>query len=73
MTDRGLLRVTAPHFVAGAVWERVEGYEWRCTEAAPIIRWMVGKRSTDVRRYLNRKPGWSYTYRRLHEGPSRHE
>jgi hypothetical protein len=37
---RRLLRVIAPHFVAGAVWER-SGGGWHCARAAPVLRWMV--------------------------------
>ncbi len=54
-----LLRVEAPHFVAGAVWEFNHG--WQCVEDAPIIHWMVGKEPRQVKRYLERK-GWKYTW-----------
>ena len=55
-----LLRVEAPHFVAGAVWRRgAEG--WSCVAAAPIIAWMRGKAALDVGDYLKTK-GWSYTW-----------
>lgn len=45
---RKLMQVTAPHFCAGAVWERrapdsTEPVTWVCIQAAPIMRWMVGK------------------------------
>lgn len=53
-----LLRVEAPHFVAGAIWK---GPPWRCTEAAPILRWMVGKNADEVRDYLTRK-GWRWQW-----------
>lgn len=36
---RRLLRVTAPHLCAGAVFEKRDG-RWVCIEAAPIIGWM---------------------------------
>lgn len=49
-----LLRIVAPHFVAGAEWVKV-GDEWECVRAAPIIAWMVGKRPAFVRDYLRRK------------------
>ena len=59
MTER-ILRVEAPHFVAGAVW--LDGdVGWACVEAAPIISWMWGKPSAEVQRYLNRK-GWTYSW-----------
>lgn len=35
-----ILRVQAPHFVAGSVWKRTRGH-WRCTHAAPIINWFT--------------------------------
>lgn len=56
-----LLRVTAPHFVAGAVWEQVEG-KWRCSpHVAPIIAWMRGKTPEQVKAYLQKK-GWKYEW-----------
>lgn len=55
-----LLRVEAPHFVAGAVWVPVGGV-WSCTEAAPILKWMVGKPPAEVKAYLTRK-GWSWEW-----------
>ena len=39
---RLLLRIVAPHFVAGAVWERTRDKGWRCVKAAPILKWMQG-------------------------------
>lgn len=54
-----LLRIEAPHFVAGAIWRKVDG-EWRCIDAAPIIRWMVGK-DKSIAAYL-RKKGWMYQW-----------
>ena len=47
-----LIRVQAPHFVAGAVMT-----EDKIVHAAPIIRWMVGKKRDYLRRYCKRK-GW---------------
>lgn len=48
-----LLRVLAPHFCAGAIWQkRTEG--WVCTGAAPILRWMVGM---DAQTMKQRQPG----------------
>jgi hypothetical protein len=38
--SRRLLRVVAPHFVAGAVWQRNES-GWHCIGAAPILQWML--------------------------------
>lgn len=59
MTER-LLRVVAPHFVAGAIWSR-DGASWRCTAAAPILRWMIGMDAETMRRRrpsMERK-GWT--------------
>jgi hypothetical protein len=49
-----LLRVTAPHFCAGAIW-RKDSNGWRCIDAAPILGWMIGKHPDYVRAYLDRK------------------
>lgn len=56
------MRVTAPHFVAGALWRRSRSDDgppgqWTCTKAAPIIKWMVGKRLTQVWASITRN-GW---------------
>jgi hypothetical protein len=51
-----LLRITAPHFVAGAIWVNKE-----CTEAAPIIKWMVGKPPLEVKAYLDKRK-WKYEW-----------
>jgi hypothetical protein len=37
---RRVLRVTARHWCAGAVWE-LTPTGWRCIRAAPIIKWMT--------------------------------
>lgn len=49
-----LLRVVAPHYVAGAEFEKINGV-WCCTNAAPIIRWMIGKPPAEIKRYLDKK------------------
>lgn len=49
-----LLRVEAPHYVAGAIWRRTEN-AWECVRAAPIIKWMVGKTPQQVASYLRTK------------------
>ena len=55
-----LLRVVAPHFVAGAVWEQYS--QWVCSDnTAPILRWMRGKSAAEVRPYLRRK-GWEWEW-----------
>jgi hypothetical protein len=51
MTER-LIRVVAPHFVAGLVM--VGGH---CALAAPILRWALGKDAGELRAYFQRK-GW---------------
>lgn len=38
--SKKLLQAKNDFWCAGAVWERIDG-QWRCTEAAPIIRWML--------------------------------
>ncbi len=37
---RRLMQAKNEYFCAGAVWERLDGL-WRCTEAAPILKWML--------------------------------
>ena len=58
-----LLRVTAPHFVAGAVWEkRHEHEQWVCgNETAPILKWMRGKSAAEVAPYMLRR-GWAWEW-----------
>lgn len=48
-----LVRVVAPHFVAGIVFDKA-----RVVEAAPILRYMLGWTAMAVRRYVDGK-GWS--------------
>lgn len=52
MTEEILVSVDAPHFNAGLVM-----IGDRCTEAAPILRWCVGKGRDELRAYFKRK-GW---------------
>jgi hypothetical protein len=49
MSER-LARIEAPHFVAYLV--TVNG---RCTEAAPILGWAIGKTESELRAYFARK------------------
>ena len=51
MTEK-LIRITAPHFVAGLVIR--DAY---ATEAAPILRWAIGKHEDWLREWFKRK-GW---------------
>jgi hypothetical protein len=55
-----LLRIEAPHFVAGALWKK-HNEEWQCFKAAPILQWMVGKPVDEVKRYIDRK-AWEYEW-----------
>lgn len=61
-----LLRVTARHFVAGAVWEKSHAGQWRCVRAAPIIRWMVGYGAAYTQERLTRS-GCTYEWVKLDE------
>jgi hypothetical protein len=47
-----LIRVVAPHFVAGLMMTGDV-----CTEAAPILKWAIGKTRADLRQYFTKK-GW---------------
>jgi len=47
-----LVRVVAPHFVAGLIMNGD-----LCGQAAPILRWAVGKSRAELRAYFERK-GW---------------
>lgn len=49
-----MIRVEAPHFVAGCVYDR-EGF---IVHAAPILRWAVGWQVSRFCRYCVRK-GWT--------------
>lgn len=51
-----LVRVVAPHFVAGL--ELVDG---RCVRAAPILRWAVGKTAAELRAYFRSKRWDAYS------------
>lgn len=49
-----LVRVVAPHFVAGLVIDRGTG---RCVEAPPILAASIGKTALELRTYFDRR-GW---------------
>lgn len=51
-TQRTLVRIVAPNFVAGF---ETDGIVLR---AAPIIKYLVGKSNADVRAYIKSK-GWT--------------
>lgn len=75
-----LLRVTAPHFVAGAIFEKVDHWrwdektgwitsrEWKCTQAAPILRYLIGELGVDVKQTL-RKKGYKWEWVSPSGGP----
>lgn len=58
---RVLIRISAPHFVAGLIVERMQLNQWRAVDAAPILYWMVKQSWTlaEVEPYLLRK-GWTW-------------
>lgn len=51
--SRRMLRVTAPHFVAGLLLDE----DRRCIETAPILTASIGKSETQLRAYFERR-GW---------------
>jgi hypothetical protein len=55
-----LLRVSAKHFVAGAVFEK-RGGVWCCTVAAPIIKYMVGMEPAKIKAYIAKKR-WGFEW-----------
>lgn len=50
------MRVVAPHFVAGLILHPETEI---CIQAAPILKWAVGKHSGYLFQYFERK-GWEY-------------
>lgn len=59
------LRVEAPHFCAGAVFQK-QGNQWVCVEAAPIIAWMRKKKPRDIGAYLRYKR-WKFQWINEHD------
>lgn len=49
-----LIQVTAPHFCAGIVIK-----DGRCVDAAPILKWAIGKDWGYLTSYFRRK-GWRF-------------
>jgi hypothetical protein len=45
-----LVRVVAPHFVAGIIVR-----DGKCVTAAPILRWAIGKTRDELRAYFASK------------------
>lgn len=60
MRSEALLRIEAPHFVAGAIFENRDG-GWKCIKSAPIIRYLCAMSSSEIKRYLDSK-GWRYRW-----------
>jgi hypothetical protein len=56
-----MLRVVAPHFCAGADFEKV-GDVWHITKCAPILWWMRGKPASHIKAWLDEK---NYEYQWL--------
>lgn len=57
-----LLRIEAPHYVAGAIFEQRNG-DWFCVKAAPIIKWLKGKYLKELSNFLNkRQVGWKHQW-----------
>jgi hypothetical protein len=54
-----LVRVVAPHFVAGIEVES-QSDDSVCTDAAPILAWCKGKTNRELRAYFVRK-NWRAT------------
>lgn len=64
-----LLRVVAPHFVAGATWVKRPGSDtWRCDArlTAPILRWMAGSNPEIVEEWISRN-NYKYQWMRINE------
>lgn len=55
-----LLRVTAPHFVAGVVFTKASGH-WEITNVAPILQWMRDRSPREIEKYITSK-GWEYQW-----------
>lgn len=64
-----VLRVEAPHLVAGVLLRKVKR-AWVVVRAAPILKYMVGWTLAQVRKYVWGK-GWKYHLRKVTVGPRR--
>ena len=56
-----LIRVVAPHFVAGLIVEKDASNAWRAVDSAPILYWIVKKHWSlaEIEPYLMKKRwGW---------------
>lgn len=61
MSNERLIRIEAKHFVAGIVMT-----DGRCTKAAPILKWAIGKSEEWLRAYFVDK-GWKATEVKTHD------
>lgn len=52
-----LLRITAPHFTAGAVYRFTGKGQWILEECSPILKWLYRTPREKIRPYCQRK-GW---------------
>ncbi len=55
MTRKLILRVEAPHFTAGAVFEKQGCCHLACISAPPIMRWMMGKHWQEIKLSLRQR------------------
>lgn len=55
-----LLHITTPHMTYKAVWEK-QTSGWKCIQASPIIKWMVGKPINTISAYISKKK-WTYEW-----------
>jgi hypothetical protein len=61
MPTERLLRIEAPHFVAGALYAKDDSGRWRCTLAAPIVAYLWRLSPAEAKAYLDRKR-WRYEW-----------
>ena len=55
-----ILRISSPYFCAGVVFKKDKvDNEWKCTDAAPIVRYMIGWDNIKIKEYCNNKK-WKY-------------
>lgn len=59
-----LLRIEAPHFVAGMEFTRMDAGRWKVTQSAPILVYMQDWSPWRIKAYLVKK-GWTWEW--LHE------
>lgn len=64
ITVTRLLRIEAPHFVAGMEFTRTDAGQWQVTQTAPILVYMQDWSPERIKAYLVEK-GWTWEW--LHE------